>query len=105
MLVHRTFLLVLVEPHMLWFDPSIFTFVPNVCVLSEFRVFVTDFTCFYTFQFLYAQLSVVAPIFLRLHLNLGCHSPFGGEKKLLIRFLPFFLFVATMQYVNLNFSN
>ena len=36
------------------------------CSLSEFSVYVTGFTCFFTFPFLFAQLSVVAPLFLRL---------------------------------------
>ena len=49
--------------------------------LSEVCVFVTDFTYILTFRFLYAQLSVVVPPFLRLHLDLRCVKAKGKIEE------------------------
>ena len=57
------------------------------CSLSEFSVLVTGFTCFFIFPFLFA---FVVPLFLRLHLDLGCYVPFGFERSHVSGFcLPF----------------
>ena len=43
------------------------------CSLLEFSVFVTGFTCFFTFPLLFVQPSVAVPVLLRFHLDLGCY--------------------------------
>ena len=83
-------LLVPVVSYIMLKNPASVTCVPNFCIRNAF---VTDFTCFFTFPFFYAQLSVVGPPFLHLRLDLGFCLPFGVEKKLLLWVLPFFLLV------------
>ena len=65
----------------------------------EFSVLVTAFTSFFTFLFLFAQLYVVVPLFLRFQLDLGCYFPFGVEKELLFWCLPSFLSVWPSHFV------
>ena len=47
------------------------------------------FTCFFTFLFL---LALVVPLFLRLHLNLGCYVPYVIERSFIL--VVTFLFVG-----------
>ena len=63
------------------------------CGLADLSALVTGFTCFFAFPFLFAQLSVVVPLLLRLHLDLDCKFPFGVDGELLLWCLPFYLLV------------
>ena len=47
------------------------------------------FACFFTFLFL---LALVVPLFLRLHLNLGCYVPYVIERSFIL--VVTFLFVG-----------
>ena len=67
--------------------------------LCLFSVLVTGFTCFFTFPLLFAQLSVVVRLFLRLRLALGFYRPFGVEKEFVFRCLPSFLLVLPSRFV------
>ena len=60
------------------------------------------FTCFFTFLFL---LALVVPLFLRLHLNLGCYVPYVIERSFILVVTFLFVGFAITLRCNTTFCN